>query len=1390
MSGESSTNLANENPTLPVQEAEAEAGPTPSTVDVRPCRQVQRKPKMKKKGGEDETSAEKIGNPGKFHGAKLKFLESQLPVYFASKGRGGITEYFEKLFGMWWALFPWYSGYGPDGHPLPQAEMQAAEAAESRALADELLRGVGIGGSEAPDTPNNNGAPDAAPDATPDATPDVAPDAAAHAAPDVPPNVPSPNNDVPLPNNDAPPPNNDAPAASASTRPYADTGGVDPKYKITIKVEVTAQVKTWFSHKKTTANRAGKNPFVDWLKGFKHPPPVPLYKWYMGQEEYGELVDARFNEKCKCARELLAKEDEEAMAELVAKQEVEHQEALASYKARIERVSNPDTPDPEKREAYCLNLAQVAQPFLDGIAKLTGLHVTLLAGEGPPPDSEKYVLTSLHSGHTVSIGGVEGQKFHEWDSVGFKRHVMGQFMKFLGETNAHSATWEVPGTGGVAWSGAPAMRPSASTCVSSSGGVIDVDDGGVGGGGDEAGAIRTAEPEPAAPERGRRKKATGRKRSYRLEETPSPSGPASPVLPTSHVLMVDMEKKLAAMPTAEQRAQLARLGGLHVSDFTQENTLVRNAAMMKVLDLDHALRGLIQPTLPVRPKPRPKPRDAGPPRKSMRLAGGKTIEGDKGGGAHGGGKGKGNEADGGGARGGDKGGGARSRGNEGGGADGGGAREGDELGGSHGEPSAASVDRVSEHEKQWERALEEERREREELERGKELEREKELEHEESGGEKESEHEREQGRTIDPVGSVDKTGWPTWMQNGHTLVSACRGDKWDSVVETWIALEKAYGFQTSAAAMPTTDRPAEVGQWIKYGRSTTRKTIVKISMLWSNWWSWWSTLALSWREKDEEGKPVVHEDQEVGDWGALVHPSGNGMLVVLLPLVWWRTEEGGDVPTDTWVAAVRNVTRVLKGLLSTAKSKTRKSPDTASAEGAERPRKCVRHGSNAHGSQYTHTPTLGPMPLRVAHAGGVRVRWGEHGLGRGGELAWAGRGRRGGGVYPAFPGQGQGQDERELAARMGGLSTGGPGAVSYPALARHMSSHQRTQGYIPGTWGSALPPAALLLPNTGMGTGAGMGTGPARGAGRCTGGRRVERDGGVFDVREREREQQRERELAATRAAVGRTEAAEAERGRQLRTVVLLHAMLPRFLAITGANSARNLEMCGLLLGREVVRGVGAGAGAPGAKSRYVVKTLLVPKQHTTSDTCTMDEEEGVLGFTKARGLIMLGWYWGWVKYCFREEDKPKFEDAKQAAIKYLDACTTEIIWRFVNWTWRWMDAYRSGLTGAAAAWAIGHQSAHRQASKRAAAALDASAVSAGSSFQRMLPESFTVVCAPKSDPNFGIFRLTDPPGLQTVLKCTAKQAFHPHPDVPIYTDADRGHVQMRDAALEIVDLR
>ena len=81
----------------------------------------------------------------------------------------------------------------------------------------------------------------------------------------------------------------------------------------------------------------------------------------------------------------------------------------------------------------------------------------------------------------------------------------------------------------------------------------------------------------------------------------------------------------------------------------------------------------------------------------------------------------------------------------------------------------------------------------------------------------------------------------------------------------------------------------------------------------------------------------------------------------------------------------------------------------------------------------------------------------------------------------------------------------------------------------------------------------------------------------------------------------------------ELRTIKLPHDCLNKFLAIARVNTLQNRETCGLLLGKD--RG-----------SKYVVTTLLIPKQHSTSDTCMMDEEELVLEYQAKRDLITLGW--------------------------------------------------------------------------------------------------------------------------------------------------------------------
>lgn len=76
--------------------------------------------------------------------------------------------------------------------------------------------------------------------------------------------------------------------------------------------------------------------------------------------------------------------------------------------------------------------------------------------------------------------------------------------------------------------------------------------------------------------------------------------------------------------------------------------------------------------------------------------------------------------------------------------------------------------------------------------------------------------------------------------------------------------------------------------------------------------------------------------------------------------------------------------------------------------------------------------------------------------------------------------------------------------------------------------------------------------------------------------------------------------------------------------------------------------------------------------------------------------------------------------------------------------------------------------------------------------YQVMLPESIAIVCAPSKTPDWGVFRLTDPPGLKTVLNCTQTGLFHPHPEENIYTGALRpGHVfEVSGLEFETVDLR
>lgn len=73
------------------------------------------------------------------------------------------------------------------------------------------------------------------------------------------------------------------------------------------------------------------------------------------------------------------------------------------------------------------------------------------------------------------------------------------------------------------------------------------------------------------------------------------------------------------------------------------------------------------------------------------------------------------------------------------------------------------------------------------------------------------------------------------------------------------------------------------------------------------------------------------------------------------------------------------------------------------------------------------------------------------------------------------------------------------------------------------------------------------------------------------------------------------------------------------------------------------------------------------------------------------------------------------------------------------------------------------------------------------------MPEAIAIVCAPLRNPNYGIFRLTDPPGMTIVSQCKATMPFHAHPPAEIYkniTSIDSHAILVKDLPLRIFDLR
>ncbi|KAK1939330.1 putative ubiquitin thioesterase [Phytophthora citrophthora] len=151
---------------------------------------------------------------------------------------------------------------------------------------------------------------------------------------------------------------------------------------------------------------------------------------------------------------------------------------------------------------------------------------------------------------------------------------------------------------------------------------------------------------------------------------------------------------------------------------------------------------------------------------------------------------------------------------------------------------------------------------------------------------------------------------------------------------------------------------------------------------------------------------------------------------------------------------------------------------------------------------------------------------------------------------------------------------------------------------------------------------------------------------------------------------------------------------------------------------------------------KLVITTLIIPKQEGSSDMCTMTNEEELYDFCFSNELLTLGWI----------------------HVSLLLYEVTAIAWLITHPK---QDCFLSSVD------------VHTQCG-----------------FQSILPEAVAIVVAP-SDPhkNVGVFRLTEPSGLQLIQNCNLT-GFHTHPSqIEIYSDAFECK-WMEQITAQLIDMR
>lgn len=148
----------------------------------------------------------------------------------------------------------------------------------------------------------------------------------------------------------------------------------------------------------------------------------------------------------------------------------------------------------------------------------------------------------------------------------------------------------------------------------------------------------------------------------------------------------------------------------------------------------------------------------------------------------------------------------------------------------------------------------------------------------------------------------------------------CWGVPWSRCIAAFIAFERSRGFSTKSCQLPVSKkRPALLKKWIALHRPTSGAAWDALGSsdgiaYGGGWWAWWVDLQPPGRRIEGDFE-MARRDAGPITWKRLSKSGPNGMLLVLVGLVWWKMMIGNV--DENWCKAVVDVTWAIHEMKNT-----------------------------------------------------------------------------------------------------------------------------------------------------------------------------------------------------------------------------------------------------------------------------------------------------------------------------------------------------------------------------------------------------------------------------------------------------------------------------------------